>query len=91
MQVAVWVTLIAFTAIVPGCITGILAHARRWTPYRCSQTARAGGWAVLAAGFSICWLAGMKQPLLLQLFWMAVADIAPRLIARRIAFPNLKA
>jgi hypothetical protein len=99
-----WLTLLALTGILPGCVTGILASARRWPRERCRATARRAGWSVLVACGLAAWLMGTKYPLgwvaesmgstaaLIPTFaWMAVADVAPRIIAERVAFPRLGA
>ncbi|HEV2444849.1 MAG TPA: hypothetical protein VGS58_02965 [Candidatus Sulfopaludibacter sp.] len=99
LRVCLWITAVAFTAIVPGGVTGILAHARRWPPERCRKVARRGGWVVLLGAGLAAWLLGAHYPygwvagadggswaIAASLVWIAVAEYAPRLIAHSIAF-----
>ena len=104
LRTCAWVTLVAFTAIVPGGIAGILGHARRWTPERCARVARIGGWTVVTGCALIAFLMSVEHPfgwvlepwgnqpaLLAGLIWMAIAEEVPRRIAQRIAFPKRRA
>ena len=104
LRVCLWITAVAFTAIVPGGVTGILAHARRWPPERCRKVARRGGWAVLLCAGLFAWLLGYHYPygwvagadggtpaIVASFVWFAVAEYAPRRIAQSIAFHNPRA
>jgi hypothetical protein len=101
LRVCLWLTLLAFTAIVPGCLAGILANGRRWPPQRCREIARRGGWGILICCGLAAWAMGVHYPfgwvaeplgttaaILSQFVWMAVAEFVPRIIAARIAFPG---
>lgn len=103
LRITAWFTLLAFTAIVPGCVIGIVASARKWPVAKCRSLARRMGWGILIACGLVAWIAGMKYPLgwaaeplgsipaiVSEFLWIGLADTAPRLIAQRIAYPRLR-
>src|SRR5271157_3839684 len=101
LRLCLWSTLVTFTAVVPGCLAGILASRRRWNPQRCREIARRGGWIVMLCCGLAAWAMRVHYPfgwvaeplgataaIVSQFVWMAVAEFVPRRIAQRIAFPG---